>query len=181
MLPAEIAPEPVPEALPVATIDVAGFGTIEVALYEHKAPKTVANFIRLAEQGFYEGTTFHRVIPEFMIQGGDPLSKNRDPRDDGLGGPDEKLPDEFNDLAHIRGTISMANSGTPNSAGSQFFITVADQPKLDGGYAAFGRVNRGMEVADSIAAVETDLYGRHGPTNRPLENVVIEKITIVQP
>jgi peptidyl-prolyl cis-trans isomerase B (cyclophilin B) len=160
---------------------VEGFGEIRVELMPEVAPKTVENFIELAEEEFYDGTTFHRVIPGFMIQGGDPNSKNRDPRDDGKGGPAYTIEDEFSQITHTRGMISMANKNKPRSGGSQFFITVADRPDLDGGYALFGRVTAGMEVADRIAAVDRDLYGRHGPIDRPLENVVITSIRIERP
>lgn len=164
------------EHLPVVELRVRDRGTIQIELFVHEAPETVASFLRLAADGFYAGTTFHRVVPGFMIQGGDPNSKNRDPRDDGQGGPGFTLPDEFNDVPHRRGTVSMANTGRPNSAGSQFFILVADKPELDGSYTAFGRVISGLDVADAIAAVERDQYGRYGPYDRPLEDVVIEGI-----
>ncbi len=160
---------------PVVALDVEGFGRIRIELLPEKAPKTVANFASLADQGFYDGTTFHRVIPEFMIQGGDPNTKNRDPRDDGQGDPGYSVPDELNDLRHVRGVVSMANRGSPNTGGSQFFILVADQPHLDSAYTAFGRVIEGMDVVDKIAAVEVDKYGRYGPPDRPRENVVVKQ------
>jgi peptidyl-prolyl cis-trans isomerase B (cyclophilin B) len=138
----------------------------------------VENFVKLASEKFYDGTTFHRVIPGFMIQGGDPNSRNRDPRDDGRGDPGFRLEDEFSEVSHTRGMVSMANTGKPRSGSCQFFIVVADTPHLDGKYSLFGRVIEGMEVADRIAAVERDIYGRHGPKDRPLENVVIASIRI---
>jgi cyclophilin family peptidyl-prolyl cis-trans isomerase len=162
----------------VALISVESFGEIRLELFPEVAPKTVENFVKLAGNEFYDGTTFHRVIPGFMIQGGDPNTKNRDPRDDGKGGPGYKIDDEFSAISHTRGMVSMANKGKPRSGGSQFFITVADRPDLDGGYSLFGRVVSGMEVADRIAEVERDVYGRHGTPDRPLENVVISRVRI---
>lgn len=162
----------------IAVFSVKDFGEMRVELYDHKAPKTVENFKKLAGEGFYDGTTFHRVIPGFMIQGGDPNTKDRDPRNDGRGGPGYTIPGEVNDTKHVRGVISMANRGRPDTAGSQFFIVVKDAPHLDDGYSAFGRVVEGMDVADRIVAVERDEYGRHGPRDRPLENVVVESIRI---
>jgi len=175
------APDPPPSELPIATLEVEDFGALRIALFPHKAPKTVANFIELAESGFYEGTTFHRVVPEFMIQGGDPNSKDRDPRNDGLGGPERGVADEFNDTRFGRGVVGMAHSGRPGSAGSQFFIMVAERPELDGHYTAFGRVLTGLEVADRIAEVERDLYARWGPRDRPIEDVMIAKVSIERP
>jgi peptidyl-prolyl cis-trans isomerase B (cyclophilin B) len=170
------AAAPAPEAPhPVVALEVEGFGRIRFELLPEKAPKTVANFTTLAAQGFFDGTTFHRVIADFMIQGGDPNTRDRDPRDDGQGGPGYTVPDEPNDLKHVRGMVSMANRGAPNTGGSQFFIVVADQPDLDGNYTAFGRVIEGMDVVDRIAAVETDKYGRYGPLDRPRSNVVVTR------
>ncbi len=166
------------EGLPVVELHIRDRGVIRIELLAHEAPQTVASFLRLAGEGFYTGTTFHRVIPGFMIQGGDPNTRNRDPRDDGQGGPGYTLPDEFNDVPHRRGVVSMANTGQANSAGSQFFILVADRPDFDGRYTAFGRVLAGMNVVDAIAQVERDQYGRYGPYDRPLEDVVIEKIEL---
>lgn len=177
--PARVVPPPAPQApRPVAVISVENFGEIRFELIPEIAPATVENFVELASEKFFDGTTFHRVIPGFMIQGGDPNSKNRDPRDDGKGGPGFTIEDEFSEVSHTRGMVSMANTGKPNSGGCQFFIVVADTPHLDGGYSLFGRVLEGMEVVDRIAAVERDLYGRHGPVDRPLENVVIASIRI---
>ena len=175
--PARVVPPP-QAPRPVAVISVENFGEIRFELIPEIAPATVENFVELASEKFFDGTTFHRVIPGFMIQGGDPNSKNRDPRDDGKGGPGFTIEDEFSEVSHTRGMVSMANTGKPNSGGCQFFIVVADTPHLDGGYSLFGRVLEGMEVADRIAAVERDLYGRHGPRDRPLENVVITSIRI---
>ena len=161
-----------------AVLHVHDRGDIEIALYPSLAPKTVANFVKLAEDDFYDGTTFHRVIPGFMIQGGDPNTRDRDPSDDGMGGPGYRIDDEINAAPHLRGVVSMANTGQPNTGGSQFFIVHADSPHLDGKYTVFGRVVSGMEVVDAIAKVEVDVYGRWGPRNRPLENVVIDDVEI---
>ncbi len=164
---------------PIAEIAVKDLGVIRIELLPEIAPKTVANFVKLAGEHFYDGTTFHRVIPEFMIQGGDPASKNKDPRDDGKGGPGYNIDDEFSDFPHDRGTVSMANSGTPDSAGSQFFIVHQDSPHLDGKYSAFGRVIDGFEVVDRATDVPIDRYGRYGPRDRPYPvSVVIESIRI---
>jgi peptidyl-prolyl cis-trans isomerase B (cyclophilin B) len=162
----------------VAILSIENFGEIRIELIPEIAPATVENFVKLASEKFYDGTTFHRVIPGFMIQGGDPNTKNRDPRDDGRGGPGYKIDDEFSEVSHTRGMVSMANTGRPNSGSCQFFIVVSDSPHLDGNYSLFGRVIEGMEVVDRIVAVERDLYGRYGPTDRPLENVVITSIRI---
>jgi len=174
-------PDPPAGTLPVAVIQVRGKGQIRIELLEHKAPKTVSNFEKLAESGFYDGTTFHRVVPGFMIQGGDPNSRDRDPRNDGQGGPGYTIPDEPNDESHRRGVVSMANVGHPDTGGSQFFILVADAPSLDGHHTAFGRVVSGMEVVDAIVAVPRDEYGRYGPRDRPLDDVVIESVKIERP
>jgi peptidyl-prolyl cis-trans isomerase B (cyclophilin B) len=155
-----------------------GLGEIRFELLPEKAPKTVEHFKKLAASGFFDGTTFHRVIPDFMIQGGDPNTRDRDPRNDGKGGPDHNIADEPSDLSHARGVVSMANRGRPNTGGSQFFIVVSDSPHLDRKYTAFGRVTAGMEVADRIAASPRDEYGRYGPPDRPLENVVVESVRV---
>ena len=140
-------------------------------LYEDIAPKSVENFEKLANSSFYDGLTFHRVIPGFMIQGGCP-------KGNGTGGPGYSIFGEFaangfkNDLKHTRGVLSMARAMDPNSAGSQFFIMVADAPHLDGQYAAFGKVTSGMEAADEIVSVATDWM------DKPLEPVVIKRIRV---
>jgi cyclophilin family peptidyl-prolyl cis-trans isomerase len=170
-------PEPPVDTLPVAVLRVREMGEIRIALRPDQAPQTVANFEKLAGEKFYEGITFHRVIPGFMIQTGDPLSKDRDPRNDGMGGPGYKIPDEIKGLHHRRGTVSMANAG-PNTGGSQFFILVDEAPQLDAKHAVFGRVLSGMEVVDAIVNVERDQYGRHGPPDRPMKDVTIESVTI---
>ncbi|MCI0566376.1 peptidylprolyl isomerase [bacterium] len=148
-------------------------GTIVVEFFAGKAPKTVANFTKLAGKGFYDGTKFHRVIKDFMIQGGDPLTK-----DDsktalwGTGGPGYQFNDEINDVKLVRGIFAMANAG-PNTNGSQFFIVTADAtPWLDGKHTAFGRVVSGMDVVDAIEAVET------GEADRPVEPIILQKVTV---
>lgn len=131
------------EALPMVTIETEK-GTITLELFENDAPNTVANFVSLAEKGYYDGLNFHRVIKDFMIQGGDP-------KGDGSGGPGYTIRDEINPRKHLRGVISMAKTARPNSGGSQFFITHKPTPWLDGKHTVFGRVTKGMEVVDSIA------------------------------
>ncbi|MEM7027013.1 MAG: peptidylprolyl isomerase [Pseudomonadota bacterium] len=132
------------------------FGNIELRLYEDVAPGHVENFIKLAKQGFYDGTIFHRVIPGFMIQGGDPNTKGSDKSQYGIGGPGYSIDAEFSQRSHKRGILSMARSRDPNSAGSQFFIVVADSTFLDGQYTVFGEVISGMEVADQIVSQKRD-------------------------
>ena len=134
------------------------FGEIELEFLDDKAPGHVKNFTDLAQKGFYDGTTFHRVIPGFMIQGGDPNTKdvNASRSRHGTGGPGHTIKAEFNDTPHKRGVLSMARSGDPHSAGSQFFICVADSNFLDKQYSAFGRVVRGIEVADKIVGSPRD-------------------------
>jgi peptidyl-prolyl cis-trans isomerase B (cyclophilin B) len=151
----------------IAIFDLGELGTIQVELLHEIAPKTVAHFTALANAGHYDGTYFHRVIPEFMIQGGDTNTLNNDPRDDGSGQPTKLVDDEFTDYPHTRGTLALANSGYKNSNGSQFFIVHADSPHLDGHYNAFGRIVEGIEVVDKVTELEIDLYGRYGPKNRP--------------
>ncbi len=125
-------------------------GNIELKFYPDVAPNHVNNFVELAKKGFYDGTVFHRVIPGFMIQGGDPNTKNPDKSKHGLGGPGYTVKAEFNNKPHKRGILSMARAANPDSAGSQFFICVADAPFLDRQYTVFGEVVSGMEVADKI-------------------------------
>lgn len=130
------------------------FGDMEVTFFPEKAPKHVDNFVTLAKSGFYNGTIFHRVIPGFMIQGGDPNTKDPNkPESYGMGGPSQRLNAEFNDIPHHRGILSMARTSDPNSAGSQFFIVVKDSNFLDHQYTAFGEVVKGMEVADKIVGL----------------------------
>ena len=140
-------------------------GTIEVELFDGDAPKTVENFRKLAGDGFYDGVIFHRVIPDFMIQGGDPTGT-------GTGGPGYTFEDEFNDHPVARGALAMANSG-PNTNGSQFFIVTADAcPWLDGKHTVFGRVTDGMDVVDTISQLDRD------PGDRPREDVSIERVEL---
>jgi len=142
-----------------------GHGEIELELLPDVAPKHVESFVTLARKGFYDGTTFHRVIPGFMIQGGCPHSKDAANRSNhGTGDPGYNVDAEFNDTRHDRGVLSMARASDPNSAGSQFFICVGDSHFLDGQYSAFGRVLRGMEVADAIVNQPRD--GRDNPNDR---------------
>ncbi len=127
------------------------FGEMEIKFFPDLAPKHVENFITLAKSGFYDKTLFHRVIPGFMIQGGDPNTKDPNKKSEyGMGGPSHKLKAEFNAKPHTRGIVSMARSNNPDSAGSQFFIVVKDSPFLDRQYTVFGEVIRGMDVADKI-------------------------------
>ena len=140
-------------------------GDMEIVFFPDKAPNHVQNFIKLAKSGYYNGTIFHRVIPGFMIQGGDPNTKDpKKPETYGMGGPSEKLKAEFNDTPHRRGIVSMARTNDPNSAGSQFFIVVKDSSFLDGQYTVFGEVVKGMEVADKI--VNLPRNARDLPTER---------------
>ena len=125
-------------------------GNIVLSFYPDIAPVTVASFIHLAMTGFYNGTTFHRVVPDFVIQGGDPKSKDPNATDVGNGGPGYNLPAEFNSKPHLAGTLAMARSGSPNSGGSQFYICLAPKPSLDGQYTVFGQVDSGMDVVDKI-------------------------------
>ncbi len=140
------------------------FGNIELRFFPDVAPNHVNNFIELAKKGFYDGTTFHRVIPGFMIQGGDPNTKNPDKSTHGMGGPGYTVKAEFNDRPHKRGILSMARAANPDSAGSQFFICVADAPFLNKQYTVFGEVVSGMEVADKIVSQPRDR--RDNPNER---------------
>ena len=153
------------DATPRAVIETS-FGEIELEFLPDKAPGHVKNFLDLARKGSYEGTVFHRVIPGFMIQGGDPATKDTClPRErHGTGGPGYTIKAEFNDTPHKRGVVSMARAQSPDSAGSQFFICVADSGFLDRQYTAFGRVVRGMEVADKIVGAPRD--ARDNPKER---------------
>jgi peptidyl-prolyl cis-trans isomerase B (cyclophilin B) len=153
--------------VPAATLHT-NHGAIEVELFEDDAPKTVANFVKLAGDGFYDGVVFHRVIPEFMIQGGDPTGT-------GTGGPGYEFEDEINRHEVVRGALAMANAG-PNTNGSQFFIVTAEAtPWLDGKHTVFGHVIGGMNVVDAISQVETDAR------DKPREDVVIERVELSAP
>lgn len=149
-------------------------GDITVAFYGEDAPLAVSNFLGLAKDGFYDGTKFHRVIPQFMIQGGDPNSKDDDWSNDGQGGPGYTFQDEINDHKLVRGSLAMANAG-PNTNGSQFFIVTAKEtPWLDGGYTDFGEVTDGMDTVDKIEAVPTN------ENDHPTEDVTIESVDLVE-
>ena len=156
---------------PIVTIEMEDGGTIKAELYPEIAPNTVNNFISLINKGYYDGVIFHRVIPGFMIQGGDPKGTC-------TGGPGYSIKGEFtrngfkNDLKHDRGVLSMARTMMPNSAGSQFFIMHKNSPHLDGQYAAFGKVLEGMEVVDAIANT------RRGSNDKPLTPQVMKKVTV---
>lgn len=156
---------------PVVTIEMVDGGIMKIELYPDIAPNTVNSFISLVNKGFYNGIIFHRVIPGFMIQGGDPEGI-------GMGGPGYSIRGEFNsngfnnDLKHSRGVLSMARSSDRNSAGSQFFIMVEDAPHLDGEYAAFGKVIEGMEVADKIVSAKRDRY------DKPLEEQKMKNVSV---
>lgn len=133
------------------------FGDIEIEFFSDAAPKTVENFVKLAKSGFYDGLAFHRIVPGFVIQGGDPNTKNAANKSKwGTGGPGWTVKAEFNKNKHSRGALSMARSQDPNSAGSQFFIVVKDSNFLDGQYTVFGRVTSGMDTVDKIAALKCD-------------------------
>lgn len=156
---------------PIVTIELKGGKKIKAELYPEIAPNTVKNFVSLIKKGYYDGVIFHRVIPGFMIQGGDPDGT-------GTGGPGYSIKGEFtgngfkNDLKHSRGVLSMARTMVPDSAGSQFFIMVQDSPHLDGQYASFGKVIEGMEFADEIVNSKRDRR------DRPYEDQVMEKVTV---
>jgi len=163
----------------VAVLSLHDLGAIEIELLPEIAPATVENFKRLAAEGFYDGTTFHRVLPGLLIQGGDPNTRNNDPRDDGEGGPEYTIPDEFTDWPQRRGTVSMAHKGERDTAGSQFFILIGDAPDLDGSYAAFGRIVSGMDVVESVTRLQIDKFGRYGPPDRPYPvSAVVDSVQI---
>ncbi len=157
---------------PIVTIEMEDGGKMVAELYPEVAPNTVNNFISLVKKGFYDGTIFHRVIPGFMIQGGDPTGT-------GTGGPGYEIPGEFssngfrNELKHDRGVLSMARTMVPDSAGSQFFIMVAPAPHLDRDYAAFGKVVEGMDVADGIVLTPRNVY-----TDKPNRDQRMKKVTV---
>jgi len=156
---------------PIATMEIEDYGTIKIELYPEYAENTVKNFIALSNNGFYDGLTFHRVIKDFMIQGGDPEGN-------GTGGPGYSITGEFtdngfkNDLSHTEGVLSMARAQDMDSAGSQFFIVTKDSTYLDGQYASFGKVIKGMDVVHKIENVQTDAQ------DKPVKDVVIESIKV---
>ncbi len=149
------------------------YGDIELKFFPESAPGHVKNFLDLAKEGFYDGTIFHRVIPGFMIQGGDPNTKGSNKAAYGMGGPNHRVKAEFNEISHKRGILSMARSQDPDSAGSQFFIVVQDSPFLDRQYTVFGEVASGMDVADKIVNLPRD------PRDLPNERVEM-KIRVVE-
>jgi peptidyl-prolyl cis-trans isomerase B (cyclophilin B) len=154
-------------------------GEMVLEFWPDVAPKTVENFKKLAKSGFYDGTSFHRIIAGFMAQGGDPLTK--DPAKEsayGTGDPGYKIPAEFNDRKHERGVVSMARSADPNSAGSQFFLMLGTAPHLDGQYTGFGKVIEGVDVLDKIEKVRV-VPNAMGEPSKPTERVVVESIKIV--
>ncbi len=148
------------------------FGDMETEFFPDKAPLQCFSFITRAESGFYDGTIFHRVIENFMIQGGDPLSKDDNPANDGTGGPIVSIPHEFNDIKHTKGILSTARADIPSGAGSQFFIMHGTNPGLDGQYTVFGKVTKGLDVVDKIATTKT------GRGDRPVKTVVIQAIEV---
>ena len=164
---------------PIVTIEMENGGVIKAELYPEVAPNTVNNFISLINKGFYDGVIFHRVIPGFMIQGGDPQGT-------GIGGPGYCIRGEFtsnrflNELKHTRGVLSMARTMDPNSAGSQFFIMHEDAPHLDGEYAAFGKVIEGMEAVDRIASTRTN-YNDKPRINQTMKKVTVETFGVDYP
>lgn len=169
--PAPPSPEDVPDL--DAVFSVARFGEFRVRFYRDEVPNHVANFLTLAADGFYDGMSFHRVIPGFLVQAGDPSSRDEDPDNDGAGGPGYSLPPEPTERSHTRGTFSMAwREDRPGTAGSQWFIALSDLPALDGRATPIGRVVAGMDVVDRIS---------QAPTRRnrnPLERLVIESVRL---
>lgn len=180
---------PLATAAPTATLPKDGeqvaiiqtnFGRIVFKFFPEKAPKTVENFVKLANSKFYDGTQFHRIVPKFVIQGGDPNSKGPNRETWGQGGPGYTIPGEMNDAGHSRGAVAMARQEDPDSAGSQFYITLADHPELDPdlstkriGYTVFGQVLEGMNVVDHISGLELD--ERAAPKEKP---AIVESVRI---
>ena len=167
------ADEQTADAVPVDVVIETKFGDMELKLFPDVAPGHVENFLKLVKSGFYDGTIFHRVIPGFMIQGGDPNSKGSDKSTHGTGGPGYAIDAEFNDKPHVRGTLSMARSRDPDSAGSQFFIVVKESSFLDHQYTVFGVVVNGIEVADEIVSQERDAR------DNPMERIEV-KIRVIK-
>ena len=160
-----------PVSVAVAVIET-NHGTIKFRLLNEVAPETVRNFEGLARKGFYDGTLFHRVIPGFMIQGGDPNTKTSNKNSWGMGGPGYTIRAEFNGVSHKRGIVSMARAQDPDSAGSQFFIVTTDSAFLDRNYTVFGEVIEGIEVADAIVNLHRD------SSDRPLQDAKMSRVTI---
>ena len=163
---------------PVIKITVRDFGTMTAELYPEKAPKTVANFLKLADEGFFEGLIFHRVIKGFMIQGGGYTEDMGETDAEAIKGEFKANGFMANDLKHTRGVLSMARTSDPNSASSQFFVMHADAPHLDAQYAGFGKLTDGFDVLDAIASVKTGNYGWY-MADVPKTPVVIEKIEVI--
>ena len=163
---------------PIIKINVKDLGSMTAELYPQKAPITVANFIKLAKQGFYEGLIFHRVIREFMIQGGGYTEDMQDTNCDSIRGEFKANGFSANDIKHTRGVLSMARTNVPNSASSQFFVMHKDSPHLDGMYAAFGKLTDGFDVLDAIANTETGNYGWY-MQDVPTTPIVIESIEVI--
>ena len=165
---------------PIVTIEMEDGGIIRAELYPEIAPNTVRNFISLVKKGFYDGVIFHRVIPGFMIQGGDPTGT-------GMGGPGYSIEGEFtsngfqNDLKHTRGVLSMARAMDPNSAGSQFFIMHKDAPHLDKQYAAFGKVTEGKDVVDAIARTPRSMFNDKPTHEQKMKTVTVETFGVEYP
>lgn len=165
---------------PIVTIEMEDGGKMVAELYPDVAPNTVANFVSLVQKGFYNGTIFHRVIPGFMIQGGDPQGT-------GTGGPGYEIPGEFtangfqNDLKHDKGVLSMARTMDPDSAGSQFFIMVDEAPHLDGQYAAFGKLTEGLEVADAIVNTPRSSWNDKPKTPQRMKSVTVDTFGVDYP
>jgi peptidyl-prolyl cis-trans isomerase B (cyclophilin B) len=154
------------------------YGEMTIAFWPDVAPKTVENFKKLAREGFYDGTAFHRIIKDFMIQGGCPNTKAGETGQPGTGGPGYKIKAEFNAKSHVKGVISMARSAQPDSAGSQFFICHGDAKFLDRQYTAFGQLVAGEDVLERIAAVPTK-SGGGGEKSTPIDRVALESVKIV--
>jgi peptidyl-prolyl cis-trans isomerase B (cyclophilin B) len=182
--PAKTPAKPAAKAAKSASDEVAildtSKGRMVVEFWAKDAPQTVENFKKLARQGYYDGTGFHRIIKGFMIQGGDPKSKNANAPDLGTGGPGYTIKDEFNSHQHVKGVLSMANTGTPNSAGSQFFIMHGTSPNLDGHYTAFGHLISGMDVLDKIANSPTASNpSMPGENSKPAEWTMLKSVKIM--
>jgi len=178
-VPKEAKPAAKASANEVAVLETSK-GRMVVEFWDKEAPQTVANFKKLARQGFYDGTGFHRIIKGFMIQGGDPKSKNPNAPDLGTGGPGYTINDEFNAHKHVKGVLSMANTGTPNSAGSQFFVMHGTASSLDGHYTAFGHLISGMDVLEKIANSPTVANpSMPGETSKPSDWTVLKSVKIV--
>lgn len=174
----KVAPMLNPGAVDEVAIFETNYGTMVAEFFPKDAPNHAANFKKLAKQGFYDGTKFHRIMKDFMIQGGDPNSKGPNVESYGTGGPGYMINAEFNSRKHLKGTLSMARSQDPNSAGSQFFICLAAQPGLDGKYTVFGQLIKGANVLEAIGNVQVK-SSRFGESSVPVDPVILKKVTIV--